>query len=144
MLAIACGRPANATETPRSPEPRAAIADASVDTTESLADDLPRLARRAKELFVEWAAAFKDPNLDCATATSRVNALADKYADVSAANRAVYRAGRERVRALRAELDKHEAEMAPAAKALIDSPIMSRCAPTAEFARAVDRLQGDA
>lgn len=121
-----------------------ATADAAVDAPPSLADDLPRLALKAKQLYIEWAAAFSDPNIDCATATSRINALADKYADVAEANKAVFAAGHERVKAFRAELDKHEAEMMPLAKSIMESPIMPRCASDANFARAVDRLQGDA
>ncbi len=140
-LAIACGQPAPATQ-PRSPEPRA-VADAGVDAPLSLADDLPRLAQRAKQLYIEWAAAFADPNLDCATATARVNELANKNADVAAANKAVFRAGHERVKALRVELEKLEEEMAPVAKVIIESPIMKRCAPDPQFGRAIDRLQGD-
>ena len=144
-VVIACGQPATATQPPRPPEPRAnAPADAGIDASASLADDLPRLAQRAKQLYVEWAAAFADAELDCATATARVNALADKNADVAAANKAVFRAGHERVKALRAELEKLEETMAPFAKVIIESPIMVRCSPDPQFARAIDRLQGDA
>jgi hypothetical protein len=143
ILAVACGQPASANQ-PRSPQPAQTV-DAGVDARpRTLADDLPRLALRAKQLYVDWAAAFADPNIDCATATSRINALADQYADVAEANKAVFRAGHERVKELRAELEKHEAEMMPIAKSIMESPIMPRCASDAGFAKAVDRLQGDA
>jgi len=143
-LALACGQPATPTQPPRSPEPRAATGDAGIDVAPTLADDLPRLALRAKQLYQDWAAAFADPNLDCATATARINALADKNADVAAANKAVFRAGHERVKAFRAELEKYEAEMAPTAKLIMESPIMSRCSSEPKFGHAIDRLQGDA
>lgn len=142
-VALGCG----GQQTPAGPAPRmesAHVADAGVDAPPSLADDLPTLARRARQLYLDWAAAFADASIDCATASARVNALADTNADVAAANKAVFRAGHERVRALRAELDKYEAEMMPAAKAIMESPIMARCSSDASFARAIDRLQGDA
>ncbi len=139
--AIACGQPASAQQ-PRPPQPVAV--DAAVEKGPSLADDLPRLAQRARQLYIDWGAAFADPNLDCATATARVNALADKNVDVADANKAVMRAGHERVKAFRAELEKYEADMMPIAKSIMESPIMARCASDAGFARAIDRLQGDA
>ena len=49
-------------------------------------------------------AAFADASIDCATAAARVNALADTNADVAAANKAVFRAGHERVKAFRVEV----------------------------------------
>jgi hypothetical protein len=137
--AIACGQPASANQ-PRPPQQ--VVVDAAVQGP-SLADDLPELARRARQLYVDWGAAFADPNLDCAAATARVTALADKNKDVAEANKAVLRAGHERVKAFRAELEKYEAEMMPIAKAIMESPIMARCSSDASFARAIDRLQGD-
>ena len=143
-VAFACG----GQQAPAAPGARvqtATVADAGVDATpRTLADDLPALALRARQLYLDWAAAFADVNIDCATASSRVNALADKNADVAEANKAVFRAGHERVKAFRIELDKYEAEMMPAAKSIMESPIMARCSGDAAFARAIDRLQGDA
>lgn len=141
-LTIACGQPASASE-PRVPPARAAAIDAGLDAL-PLAEDLPRLALRARQLYLDWAAAFADPSLDCATATARVGVLADTYADVADANKVVFRGGHERVRAFRAELEKYEAELAPSAKAIMESPIMARCATDPQFARSIDRLQGDA
>jgi hypothetical protein len=141
-LEISCSGSSGAPP-PRPPQPVQTV-DAGVDAAPSLADDLPRLALKAKQLYTDWAAAFADPTIDCPTATGRINALADKYADVAAANKAVFAAGHERVKAFRAELEKHEAEMMPIAKSIMESPIMPRCASDASFARAIDRLQGDA
>jgi hypothetical protein len=143
LLAVACGQPASATQAPRGPESRAGTVDAAADGAPALADDLPRLALRARDLYADWAAAFADGAIDCATATARLDALATKHAEVAAANRAVFQAGHARVKALRAELEKYDAEMAPNAKAIIESPIMSRCAGERPFAAAVDRMQGD-
>lgn len=142
FAALLVGCSGSSAPAPRPPQPAQTI-DAGVDAAPSLADDLPRLARKAKQLYVDWAAAFADPNLDCPTATARVNALADTYADVAAANKAVFAAGHERVKAFRAELEKYEAEMMPSAKSIMESPIMPRCASDPNFASAIDRLQGD-
>lgn len=141
-LAIACGQPAARVQSPLSPPP--ATPDATVAAPGTLADNLPELARRARQLYLDWAAAFSDANLDCAAATARVTALADKNADLAAANKAVFRAGHDRVKALRAELEKYEAEMGPLAKSIMESPIMSRCSTDPQFSHAIDRLQGDA
>lgn len=143
FAALVMGCSGSSSPAPRPPQPVQTV-DAGVDAPRSLADDLPRLALKARQLYIDWAAAFADPNLDCPTATARVNALADTYADVAAANKTVFAAGHERVKAFRAELEKYEAEMMPLAKAIVESPIMPRCASDASFARAVDRLQGDA
>jgi hypothetical protein len=108
-----------------------------------LADDIPRLALRARQLFIDWRAAFGDGSLDCATAATKMNELAQKHADVIAANRQVLEDGHEKRKALRTELEKYEEEMAPVAKAIVESPVMGKCSMDAEFANAVDRLQGD-
>ena len=144
ILAIGCGSSAPA-QTPRSPTgpTTAAPADAAVETRPALADDLPRLALRARQLYIDWHAAFADGNTDCTTATASMNALADKNADVIAANQQVMRDGHEKRKALRAEVEKFEAEMAPVAKAIIESPIMARCSSEPAFAKAVDRLAGE-
>ena len=139
-LALGCGPSA-----PTQPRPPVAPppADAGVDAPVPLAEDPPRLARRARQLYLDWQAAFADPQLDCATATTRMNAIADANADVLEANREVLRGDRARIRALRVELDKYEAELGPVAKSIIESPVMARCASDPEFARATDRLAGE-
>lgn len=142
LVAIGCGQPATS-QSPRGPSTPTATIDAAVDSPPALADDLPRLASRARQLFVDWQAAFADPALDCPAATARLNELAAKNADLIEANHQVMRLGHEKVRALRAELEKLEPELGNAARAVGDSPIMARCAGDAAFAQAVDRLAGE-
>ncbi len=144
IVAIGCGSSAPA-QTARPPEGSATAArpDASVEARPALADDLPRLALRARQLYLDWHAAFADGNTDCPTATASMKALADKNADVIAANQQVMRDGHEKRKALRAEVGKYEAEMEPVAKAIVESPIMARCANDPAFAKAVDRLGGE-
>lgn len=144
IVAIGCGSSAPV-PTARPPEGSATAirTDANVEERPALADDLPRLALRARQLYLDWQAAFADGNTDCATATASMNALADKNADVITANQQVMRDGHERRKALRAEVGKYEAEMEPVAKAIIESPIMARCASEPAFAKAVDRLGGE-
>jgi hypothetical protein len=143
IVAIGCGAsaPAQTVHTPSTPA--TAPGDAAVEARPALADDLPRLALRARQLYLDWHAAFADGNTDCPTATASMNALADKNADVIAANQQVMRDGHDKRKALRAEVEKYEAEMAPVAKAIIESPIMARCASDATFTKAVDRLAGE-
>lgn len=143
-IAIGCGSSAPA-QTARPPDGSATAprSDAAVEPRPALADDLPRLALRARQLYLDWHAAFADANTDCATATTSMNTLADKNADVIVANQQVMRDGHERRKALRAEVGKYETEMEPVAKAIIESPIMARCASDPAFAKAVDRLGGE-
>jgi hypothetical protein len=144
ILAIGCGSSAPAPQTTASPSASSSVpADAAVEARPPLADDLPRLALRARQLYLDWQVAFADANTDCPTATASMNALADKNADVIVANQQVMRDGHEKRKALRAEVEKYEAEMAPVAKAIIESPIMSRCASDPAFSKAVDRLAGE-
>lgn len=141
IVAIGCGQPAS-TQSPRPPSARASPVDAPV-APPPLADDLPRLASRARQLYLDWQTAFSDAELDCPTAATRLQALADKNADLIEANQQVLRGGHDKVRALRAELDKLEPELGTIARSVIESPIMARCARDAAFAQAVDRLAGE-
>lgn len=141
-IAIGCGQQASP-HAPQAQAVRASEPDAGVDAPRPLADDLPQLAARARQLYLDWQHAFADDGLDCATATARTNELADRYADVTEANREVMRAGHERIQEFRAELDKYAEEIGPAAKAVMESPIMGRCAQDPAFARAMDRLVGE-
>ena len=141
-LVIGCGHPAAAVAPPGGGT-TATVADASVDgESRPLDEDLPRLADRAVKLYQDWQRAFSDVGTDCTAATARMNALADANADVIAANGNVLHAGRDRMKAMRAEMEKRKDLIDPAAKAVMDAPVMTSCASQPEFARAVDRLAG--
>jgi hypothetical protein len=142
-VAIGCGHPA-APATPTRGSPAAsAPADASVDAQLALEEDLPRLAERAVKLYADWQAALDAAGTDCAAAATKMNALADANADVIAASHELYRGGRERVKAFRAELAKHQAELDASAKAIAGSPAMAACGGDPAFAQALDRLGGE-
>jgi hypothetical protein len=96
IVALGCGSSAPAQAPHTTPPPATAPADAAVEARPALADDLPRLALRARQLYLDWHAAFADANTECATATASMNALADKNADVIAANEQVMRDGHEK------------------------------------------------
>jgi hypothetical protein len=137
VAALGCGRPA------RSQPPQTITVAPPADAPRPLAEDLPRLAARAHELFRDWRAAFADPELPCATAAARVNELADRNADLIAANAEVARGGAERMAALRAELVKFDPANEATARAIVESPIMARCAAEPAFTRAIERLAGE-
>ncbi len=117
--------------------------DAAVDAPLALEDDLPRLAERAVALYTDWKAALDEAGTDCAAAAARLNALADRNADVIAANHKLYRGSRAKVTKFRAELEKHQAELDAAAKAIAEAPAMTACSADDAFARALDRLGGE-
>jgi hypothetical protein len=143
IFAVGCG----ARATPSSAQVPASVGPGSSSAAPAgpvaLSDDLPRLAARARELYLAWRGAFADGSMDCANATIRTNEVADRFADVTDANRVVWRAGHARIKAFRAELDKYDAEIGPAAKAVMESPIMGRCVDDPAFARAIERLAGE-
>lgn len=145
LVAIACGHPPPPTP-PSDPKPvaiDAGVLAVVVDAPTPLADDLPRLAQRALEMFRAWQTALVEANEDCAVAATKINALADTYADVIAANRAVERAGHERRKALKAALEPYDADFAVAAEGIAHSKTMAACAGDPAFARAIDRMGGD-
>ena len=139
---IACGQPsAPATQTTPA-QPQAAAPDAAV-APRPLDEDLPRLADRAVKLYSDWQKAFEAAGTNCADATTRMNALVDANADLIAANQRLVRAGHDKVKAVRAELEKRSAEIDPAAQAIMTGPTMSACKSDAPFNAALERLAGE-
>lgn len=143
LVAIGCGHAAPPPPPPP-PPPRVAV-DAGVrpDASVALDQDLPRLAERALQMYQDWQRALAEANGDCAVASAKVNALADAYADVIAANAKIVHAGRDRVLEMRAALQPHEAEFDAAAKAIVQSDTMAKCHSDADFAHAIDRIGGE-
>ncbi|HUS27195.1 MAG TPA: hypothetical protein VMZ53_01765 [Kofleriaceae bacterium] len=108
-----------------------------------LEDDLPRLAERAVKMYQDWQKAFAEAGTDCAAATTKMNALADANADLIAANQRLTKSGHEKIKAARAELEKHDAEIDPAAQAIMQGPTMAACHDDRAFNTALDRLAGE-
>lgn len=143
LVLVACGHPPPATAP-------AVIAPAATPTTPlALVDagpqgpldrDLPRLAERATRLYQDVVQVFAAAGADCGVATSRLGALQSTYADVVAANAKVLHDGR--ARELREALVPHADALDAAAKAIVESPTMTRCAPDPAFTDAFDRLVG--
>jgi len=106
----------------------------------ALDQDLPRLAQRATALYQEVASAFASAGVDCAAATTRLVALQQTYADVIAANAKILHDGR--ARELRAALEPHAEALDAAAKAIVDSPTMSKCSQDRAFTNTFDELVG--
>jgi hypothetical protein len=141
-IAVGCGQPA-APASPKPTTPAPAATDAAVDAPVALEQDLPRLAERAVKLYVDWSIALREAGADCAQATTKMNAIADANLDVLHANTKVLRGPRDRIKALRAELEKHQEQYDAAAKAIFESPTMKTCSGDPAFARASDRLGGE-
>jgi hypothetical protein len=136
--AVACSRP------PPSPhgEPAhvAAVADASVVDAAPLDQDLPRLVERAIAMYQDIAKAFAASGKDCAAATARLGQLTGTYRDVVAANAKVLHDGR--AKELKAALEPHGDAFDAGARAILQSPTMSACAPDPAFTKALDQLLG--
>jgi hypothetical protein len=140
-LAIGCGHPAPPPAPPVAPV--SAPADAAPPDTRALDDDLPALAERAVALYQGWQRAFAEAGTDCGAATTKMNALADANADLIAANQRLAASGHDKIKAARAELDKHAGEIDPAAQAIMQGPTMSACSGDPDFNKALDRLAGE-
>lgn len=142
VIAIGCGHPSPPAK-PGTGSNAPAPVDAAAEAPLALENDLPRLAERAVKLFADWRAALGDGSADCATATTKLSALADANLDVIEANRKVLRGTRDKVKAMRAELEKYQTELDASANAIASSPTMTKCSSDPAFAKAIDRLQGE-
>jgi hypothetical protein len=142
-LAVGCGHAAPA-PAPVPGTQHAVVVDAPpADSAPArLEDDMPRLAERALALFQAWRAALDAAGEDCAAATAKLNQLAIDFADVIDANARVAHAGHEKIKALRAELEKHEDDFMATAKAIAGSKTMAKCSGDRAFAAALDRVGG--
>jgi hypothetical protein len=137
-LAIGCGtpaRPAGGGAGSATPPPAAGSADAA-----GLDRDYPRLAERAVQLYEAVAEAFRAAGQDCPQATQRLGGLAATYRDVVAANAKILHEGR--ARELKQALARHGDRFDAAAKAIVESPTMARCAEDPPFTKAFDDLVG--
>jgi hypothetical protein len=140
ILANGCGQPR---ASPMTPAPSTVTGDAAILEQAPLDQDLPRLADRAVALYADWARAFAEAGTDCTLATSKMNEIADTYADVIEANRRILHAGHAKVVAMRDEMRKHETENDASAKAIMEGPTMTECSSDPAFSKAVDRLAGE-
>jgi hypothetical protein len=143
LFVLGCGHPTPPPQPP--PVATARTVDAAVPTADGAAaldDDLPRLAARAVLLYQAWQHALEDAGEDCAKAAAGMNAVADQYADVIAANARVLKAGRDKVKALRNALAPHQADMDAAAAAIMRSKALAACTQDHQFVTALDRIGG--
>jgi hypothetical protein len=89
-------------------------------------------------MYRDVAKAFTESGEDCKAATGRLAQLAGEYRDVTTANAKVLQDGR--AKELRAALDPHNADFDGAARAVLQSPTMSKCHADRAFTRAFDEL----
>jgi hypothetical protein len=143
MFAIGCGHPSAPANPGRGSAAPAAAPDAAVEAPLALENDLPQLAERGVKLFADTAAALTAAGEDCAAATTKLDAIADANTDVIAANQHVQHAGHEKIKALKQELEKHQAELDASAQTIATSPAMHKCSSDAAFAKAFERLGGE-
>lgn len=144
-MAAACGHAATPAPQPPVGTTHAAPVDRSPPPTPpALEDDLPRLADRAVTFYAQWQRAMADAGQDCAVATQKIDEVADANADFITANAKIEKQGHDKIVALRQALEPHAAELDASAKAIVKSPAMVACHDNADFAHAIDRLQGDA
>ncbi len=137
-FAISCGHP-SAPAKPAGGNPPVQ-AEAGVDAGVALDNDLPKLAERSVKLFADWKTALDEAGTDCAAAASKLNALADANADVIEANKKILRGSRDRIKALRGELEKYQVELDASAKGIAQSPTMTKCSQDPAFSKAIDKL----
>ena len=138
--ALAChgcgGKPPPAQRVERAPV--VVVGDAGSEDAAPLDQDLPRLVERSLTMYEDVAKALEISREDCKAATSRLGQLAASYRDVVIANTKVLRDGR--ARQLRAALDPHNDAFDRSAKAIMQSPTMSKCGRDPAFAKAFDHL----
>ncbi|HSK01489.1 MAG TPA: hypothetical protein VK932_09620 [Kofleriaceae bacterium] len=133
-----CGNPGPGK--PATAGPAAQPADAGVPDALPLDRDYDRLAVRAVALYEAVAEAFRAAGEDCERATARLGELAAAYRDVVAANAKILHEGR--ARELKRPLAKHGDRFDAAARAIMGSEAMARCAEDPAFTNAFDDLVG--
>ncbi len=139
VAAAACGtRPPPPAPAPGTTHTVTAPADAAPAPPTPLDRDLPRLAERTLALYEDAAKVFAAVGEDCAAATSRLAELQTPYRDVVAANAKVLHDGR--AKELRAAIAPHSDAFDAAAKAIAQSPTMTKCSQDAGFEKAFDAL----
>lgn len=140
VISIAAAAACRATPPPPAqPAEAAPSADAAIASDATALDqDLPRLALRSLALYQDVANAFAASGEDCAAAATRLGQLAGAYRDVVTANAKVLHDGR--AKQLQAALDPHGDAFDRSARAIIQSPTMSKCSQDPAFAKAFDHL----
>lgn len=139
LVFAACGAPAPVPQ-PRPPTNPPPTATLDAGPPLPLDRDLPLLAQRSTRLYQDVVAVFANAGGDCAAATTKLGALQTTYAEVVAANAKVLHDGR--AREMRAALEPHADALDAAAKAIVESPTMSKCSPDHAFTDAFDNLVG--
>jgi hypothetical protein len=121
------------------PPPVAIVVDAGPPADAGPLDrDLPRLIERSLAMYRDIAAAFAASGEDCEAATAKLGELTARDRDVVTANAKVLHDGR--AAELRAALEAHGEAFDAAARAVMQSPTLARCARDRTFARAFDQL----
>jgi hypothetical protein len=140
LIAIALAACSSAAPSPVKPAPVATVDAGPPPDAAALDHDLPRLAERGVKLYEEVAQAFRGAGEDCGAATTKLGELARVYGDVTAANRTVLHEGR--ARELKVALAPHEDRLDAAAKDIMQSSTMARCAQDPAFSKSFDDLVG--
>jgi hypothetical protein len=141
VIATAAAVACSGTPPPRAqsaePGPVVAAADAGYAAA-ALDQDLPRLAQRSLVMYEDVARTFAASGEDCAAAAAKLGQLAGTYREVVTANAKVLHDGR--AKQLRAALDPYGESFDRSARAIVQSPTMSKCARDPAFAKAFDDL----
>jgi len=140
IAALGCGGQRAPGPAPAPPRPAPAPVATAPAVELPLEQDLKRLADRSVAMYRALSAALAEAGEDCGAGATKLDALTATYDDVVAANAKLVRDGRGTE--LRAALAPREAELAAAAKQIMGSPVVARCAGDAPFTTAFDRFVG--
>jgi hypothetical protein len=135
LLLVACGHPS-----PPSDKPVPKVADAGVAMLDAgpLDQDLNRLAERSAVLWDDILAVFSSNGEDCAAATSKLEAIATKHAEVIAANAKVFHEGRQAQ--LKIALRRFDERFNKAAQTVMQSKTIAACYENPAFRSALDQI----
>jgi hypothetical protein len=141
MLAIGCGHaPSTAPETGTTHVQPVVVAP---DAPRALEDDPHRLATLSTLMFQDIAKLLAAGSTDCAQVSGELDAIAKTYAEAIFANAKVLHGGHDKIQALKAALEPHQADLDTAAQTIGASPTMKTCSGDPAFAKAVDGLLGE-
>ena len=143
LVWIGCGH-----APPTSPETGTSHATGSAtpiapDAPVALEDDPARLAALSTQMYQAIAKVFAEPSTDCAAIAAKLDVIIHDDAEVIAANAKVLHAGHQKIQALKAALEPHQAELDATAQTIGSSQTMKTCSSDPAFEKATDRLLGE-
>ena len=144
LVGVGCGHaPPTSTETAGTSHAAGSASPIAPDAPSKLEDDPVRLATLSTQMFQAIAKLLVEPSTECTAVATKLDAIIHDDTEVIEANAHVLHAGNQKIQALKAALEPHQADLDAAAQTIGASATMRTCANDPAFAKSIDRLLGE-